>query len=675
MNKYNILLIVTLVIFGIILPLYAMPNVYVPFDDSVEIICKGKKGNSGLVYGHSNYQQGMSGKALLVKRYAYDQVTAVNFPKLPEMNLSQGTISFYFKPEWTLNDNKMHYMLCFQAGEFKIYAVKTKSNKMDVSVCAPKQIQLLAKPRIKNGTWHHFVITWNLREGKAALYMDGLLLAEKSVSPDLIKLPETWKPASMWLGKPGSDRFKAMSGDGLYDELKIFDRYMPSTEIKKLALSSQRNVLMNKVELPRRQFASLQTEFKIKKSQAGQTVPLFKIKTNLGTGILYYSATSKRTSFWFEMDKSSVVCTSPYPLDIQKKYTFNIQQEGAILYFCLDGAKQDSITLSRPDTIKLEAFFCSPDLEQKTVLSDKLPESYKSDMTVFPESVLEKKLWSFDGAAERSNEGRFAVSLNGMWRTYPTNNYSSCPPETAFGYMRVPGSYRSPLFDIFKEKAGKLVSQKWKWHDKPLLKYLSAWYQRMFSIPEDMKGKRIYLNFENINGDYARIYVNDTLIDNFISRSNYYSAVPNPRGIDITSLCKKENVITVFIERKYAKLWRGYPSIADHANMALGNVWLEASASPVRFRGLLAFPSVKKENVLFKASFQNPEKYSGKATIEIRFNKDGKLKKKYVHDIVLTGKTLERLEFSKSWEDPELWDYEHPELYNMDADIMLVKCF
>lgn len=71
------------------------PLFYMPLDGSADVVgSDGGNLKGGVVYGKSGYVAGVSGKALEVKRHAYDQVTAVNFAGLPEADWNEGTVSF-----------------------------------------------------------------------------------------------------------------------------------------------------------------------------------------------------------------------------------------------------------------------------------------------------------------------------------------------------------------------------------------------------------------------------------------------------------------------------------------------------------------------------------------------------------------------------------------------------
>ena len=81
------------------------PLFYMPLDGSADVVgSDGGNLKGGVVHGKSGYVAGVSGKALEVKRHAYDQVTAVNFAGLPEADWNEGTVSCWFKPFWKETD-------------------------------------------------------------------------------------------------------------------------------------------------------------------------------------------------------------------------------------------------------------------------------------------------------------------------------------------------------------------------------------------------------------------------------------------------------------------------------------------------------------------------------------------------------------------------------------------
>lgn len=212
------------------------PLFYMPLDGSADVVgSDGGNLKGGVVYGKSGYVAGVSGKALEVKRHAYDQVTAVNFAGLPEADWNEGTVSFWFKPFWKETDPESIPVFTANGKNFRFYFVKGKGGHIELSVCPPRQLQILCKNVLKQGEWAHVAFSWSTKTGEAALYINGRL-AGKRADPSRVEKLERQSP-SIWLGNSGSDRFKAKVGNGLYDEIRIFDKVLPAAEIFALSTS------------------------------------------------------------------------------------------------------------------------------------------------------------------------------------------------------------------------------------------------------------------------------------------------------------------------------------------------------------------------------------------------------------------------------------------------------
>ncbi|UKI30680.1 MAG: hypothetical protein L6W00_22640 [Lentisphaeria bacterium] len=239
--------------------------------------------------------------------------------------------------------------------------------------------------------------------------------------------------------------------------------------------------------------------------------------------------------------------------------------------------------------------------------------------------------------------------------------------------MRVPGSFRSPLFQIYRNRDGKLISANWQWNSRKLIQYRAGWYQRVFELPADMRQSgRIYLNFTNLNADAGRVLLNGKLIDSFRQEFKTFTAVPNARRIDVSDLLAKEgkNVLTLFLDRHYVDLWQGVPSIGDHGEIALGDVWLENAPSNIALKSAVAFPSFRKKEP--HPARPDPESGGGKGRVRrpVRFparRKDGEI---LLREFTLDGSPEQLVLFTDTWNDPVLWDVENPNLYRMSVSLI-----
>ncbi len=211
----------------------ASPQFYLPLDGSPDVV--GTDGNThfpALISGQPRYGNGVNGRALEIRRYAYDQATTLQLNRLPVMDWGEGTISFFFKPNWNADVSGTRWLMYgFKGKDFRFYFLKTLKGGLEFSFCAPDQRQVIVKNPLKAEKWVHLAVAWSLPKGEVAIYIDGHLAGKR--------VEEKWKKTAsplnispeIWLGRPTADRFKAEVGEGFYDDLRIYSSRLSDEEI------------------------------------------------------------------------------------------------------------------------------------------------------------------------------------------------------------------------------------------------------------------------------------------------------------------------------------------------------------------------------------------------------------------------------------------------------------
>ena len=684
----------------------AEPAVTVPFDGSARALLASGDVFDGIIHGRAIFAAGVAAQGLKVQRHAYDQVTAVQFEGLPFTGVREGTLAFWLNPSWEGLDGERHSLFSLSSGDgFRAYLVKNPAGLFDYSVCAPKQNQILSKCEFAADRWCHIAVTWDLARNRTALYLDGELVSSAGHARGPFVVPAGAATVDLWLGSRSSDRFSAVVGDAVYDELKLFDVALSAADVRALLLDAGMGEEATVVDLSNATLPSGTVN-----GLAAADVALFKRSHTDAVTVLDPAAAAVSFSCWFSLkDREYTTPTaflslagdvelamgttgaggqlavklggkafvSRYALAFDERHhvAVNITPK-AWLELYIDGALQ----LSRPcamaalgsitelrlggtiaDVTNILAT-CRP-LSQaflRACVKDVVPEAAASS--------LETRLWDVADAHTEVYGSRSRICLNGMWRVKPAPGYSMVPPEGAWGLIRVPGSYRSPLYEIYLEEAGALKEQDWAWQGKPLHDYRAGWYQRTFSTPKDSNGRHVFLNFTNVVANYARITVNGQLVDAPVSGSPYFTAIPDRRRIDVTHLLKSTNTVTVFIERQW-NLWRGQPSINDHHEIALDDVWLETGPSPVQLLSTVVFPSFRQRSITLQLRLANPEGRRGAAQATASYSLRGMAAKQDRHPVTLSGEREQVVALSSAWETPEFWDLEHPRLYELRVDL------
>lgn len=651
------------------------PVLYIPFDDSADVIgAKGEKISAGIVHGRAGYQPGVIGKALDVKRHAYDQVTAVTFTDLPAMDCNNGTVAFWFQPHWKESDPEAPRILSGRDARwkgFRFYILKNPKGQIELSVLAPKQVQILKKDLLKAAEWTHIAFSWEQAKGEVKLYINGREVASRAVNGAFQRFEAPIK-INLYCGKEDTDRFKAEVGDGLYDEIKIFDRILSAPEIFQLASASTKKEMKElSLDAAIRDNDGIMFALRNREGHLLGPQTLLVLSTANPKQKLTFSTMGASGKLAMLAEADGKICTveTAYTLNLENSHKITLRRNGKSLEFLLDDALQGKVELPNPfgKIIRAEA----PEgvsLLAPTAVPSQEEQARLTNSIVHP---VEKPLWDI-ADAQRFREGaRNGVSLNGYWRVIPVNDYSYAPPSVEWGYMRVPGSFRSPLWQIYRIAGDKLESANGQWNKQPLIRYRAGWYQRIFEVPADLRqAGRVYLNFTNLNGDNGRIYLNGKLIDEFRQDFKSFPVVPNARRLDVTELLEKDNVLTLFIDRHYVGLWRGQPSIGDHGEIALDDVWLESAPSKLSLKSTLALPSFRKQEVTMRARIQNPSGEKGDVSVRFDFRREGNLERSFTTQLALDGSPEQLVVFTGTWANPVLWDVETPNLYRMSTALI-----
>lgn len=630
----------------------------IPFDGTPEIIGKpGEKLPEAKIFSWgTRYVDGVSGKALSVRRHAYDQVTAVNISRLPVLSCTEGSVAFWYRPNPEDKGDGNNWLYFARGGnKIQSYLIYFRDKgEFELSVCAPRQRQLFAKQKLTPGKWYHLAFTWSAKKGEVAFYVNGKSAAGKQrdawIAPDF-KLSD---PLNIWLGRGGSDRFQAKVGEGDYDEIKLYDRQLSPDEILTESIGG---AAMRLSPVPAEKVARngkrIEVRFSAPVSRFSSAQPLMEFRSSGGE----IRISSLGSSGKLTINGGVKNLESPYVFNHKLPLNIAVEAEGKQAKIFFDGVPQGSLELSKPwgNFLGAEA---APALKFHSVDPDALGTAALKRKS---SSALEKKLWSLNDAWKRTEGARERISLNGIWRVFPGENYTSAPVSREKQlYGRVPGSCRSTLFRRYVEKEGELSALPTEEIDK---KVTAGWYQRTFSVPEEWKGKHIFLRFEDLNADYGKIMLNGKLIDAFRQDFKNALATPNERLVEITPLLKKENVLSIFTDRAS----RG-SLLHDDAYITVNNVWLEANPSPVRLTGTLVLPSYRKSSAEFRTTVSNPSGVRGKAELVFRF-RNGKDERTFRHSFVLNGEKLQRVKFTEAWKNPVLWSAENPQLYTQTLSL------
>lgn len=166
----------------------------------------------------------------------------LSFASAGNLNMSAGTIMFWFRPQWEVPLASSHALLSMgldgdppgyfvlsqgwwetSGGAGRMYFVYDNQAYMHTN---SSYLNSLGPDKLAQ--WHHFAITWQEgATGHCALYVDGELMARTMKSAGTVRRPRT----RLFVGSDEGTGTPSRWAQGLLDELVILDRPLNDSEV------------------------------------------------------------------------------------------------------------------------------------------------------------------------------------------------------------------------------------------------------------------------------------------------------------------------------------------------------------------------------------------------------------------------------------------------------------
>ena len=212
---------------------------YVPFDGDIKPQTEMKLDNFK-TQGEIRFTEGLEGKAIVVGNGWAEYF----FPVAGIFNYPQGSVSIWVKPiDWD-DESFIDFMMTF-AGKYekqmRLYRYRTHNNIGILAYfyggsAAPRFLRIqVNKWKKKYGNWHNITWTWN--ENKATLYIDGILVDEKTdtkgINKEKIQKSQHLMIGSVSCSYPDGKQRVVTKKETAIDEVKIYNYTLGPEEIKK----------------------------------------------------------------------------------------------------------------------------------------------------------------------------------------------------------------------------------------------------------------------------------------------------------------------------------------------------------------------------------------------------------------------------------------------------------
>lgn len=261
----------------------------------------------------------------------------------------------------------------------------------------------------------------------------------------------------------------------------------------------------------------------------------------------------------------------------------------------------------------------------------------------------------------------FKESLNGVWKFHYARNYKSavggfekldyCCKD--WDDIHVPAHIQMEGYDV-PQYAN--VQYPWEGHDEiepgEIPEYFNpvASYVKYFTVPERMKGRRLFISFQGAESGLA-LWLNGTFV-------GYSEDSFTPSEFELTDyLAEGENKLAAQVFKWTASSWCEDQDFYRFSGIYRDVYLYTIPDVHVRDLKICALPdeSLKKAAFDIRMEVISQEKPEGKAVI--RLTKEG--------NTVIEEELALESEVSHSWivDEPELWSAEAPKLYDLTIEV------
>lgn len=299
--------------------------------------------------------------------------------------------------------------------------------------------------------------------------------------------------------------------------------------------------------------------------------------------------------------------------------------------------------LEGPNAIVSEIKLLSTNKQELVAVSEESRQSLKSVQTYRVDTdVNVEKVLPVYVPIPASVNGTFrnVLSMNGMWQ------FSEEETGDDWHSIQVPGQWNMQGYRVDSAAFAR--------------------YRRSFDLPQDWEGKQVFIRFDGVHSEY-RVYLNGR-------QAGYHLGGMTPYDLNITDFLK-EGVNTLALDVRSESLADMLGSLTQYAAHQLGGITrkvtlfavpdiylsdlrvvteLDAEYRNARLKLYVSVTNASKEFATDMNVRATLDKHTAAGTLEL--------------PVIAPGETWSGwLEFDV--EKPDLWDNEHPNLYNLYLDL------
>jgi hypothetical protein len=271
-----------------------------------------------------------------------------------------------------------------------------------------------------------------------------------------------------------------------------------------------------------------------------------------------------------------------------------------------------------------------------------------------------RAVWDMGNAWRETTPTRERLCINGLWRWQPATESQDTPPQSAWGYFKVPGCW--PGITDYLQKDSQTVHPDPSWKNLKLSTLTAAWYQREIEIPQNWAGRRISLAVEYLNS-FGSVYIDGAKA----------GELRFPGGeIDLTSVCQPgtKHLLSLHVIAMPLKAVRlSYADTAAAKEVKgtverrglCGDVYLNSTPATARLTGVNVQTSVRRGQVAVGAALEGLTA-DGKYRLQAQVSQGDHAVTEFESQPFTPADLSEgRISFSANWKPDQLWDINSPQ--------------
>lgn len=267
---------------------------------------------------------------------------------------------------------------------------------------------------------------------------------------------------------------------------------------------------------------------------------------------------------------------------------------------------------------------------------------------------------------EASSATRGAIVLNGLWRFQPGTVGAKEPTATGWGYIRVPGSWRTGYTEVgIPGVIAPGNGPGWDaWKADTLAQ---GWYERPLAVPADWAGRAVVLNLTRVSTD-AFVYVDGHEAGRVGWPSGEVDLTPwvtpgRPQTLRVfVAAIPSQEQVGTFMGPGAGQLTFGEAKLASKG--LIDDVLLEARPKGAHVSDVFVQPSTRRKQVALNIELTGVRQ-SGPVRLTARMVRNGRVEKTFTGTMSVKGATVQTVRIAWPWADPALWDLNRPNVYTL----------